>query len=264
MRRYNPRARGPALIVLHGWAAGSAFTAALASLLPEHPLLTVDLPGYGGSPPAPSEQIPDLLRACLPKGAFLMAWSLGTLYAIRACARHPAHFAGLITVCGSPRFPADRNWPGLAYGLLLKSRRHFTAARSARLVELFFGLQTRSRFNSGAVASFIRECWRAQPPVPYPVLKAGLDDLARLDCREDLAALTLPRLHLFGREDRIVPPAVAPALAGPLQYRIFAHSAHLPYVTEPEAFRRAVRDFVIGRAVSAPPPLKSDPAATVK
>jgi proline iminopeptidase len=73
-------------------------------------------------------------------------------------------------------------------------------------------------------------------------------DMARYDLNPEIAKFRLPVLVMTGRHDMNVAPVVAwkihQAIAGS-RLVIFERSGHLPFVEEPERFKREVEDFLL-------------------
>ena len=82
--------------------------------------------------------------------------------------------------------------------------------------------------------------------IPFEVLTAGIEMMAYADVREDFKHIKIPCLHLFGRKDRFVPCALAKNMNINKLHQtfIFEHSAHSPYLTEPDLFYEKVSAFL--------------------
>jgi pimeloyl-ACP methyl ester carboxylesterase len=239
-------ASGRPLAVTHGWAADSSFTSCIPALFPARRVILIDLPGYGRSAElAPAASDFDLtlklLSNTLPEECDLMCWSLSTLLGIALCAR--GMFKGrLITVCGSPRFPESPGNPGIKQRYCMKLRRFMTPKTARHLVGIFYAVQ-----RQGLGGERIAECMRNFRLPPCSVLKAGVDLMYAGDEREDFAAMPNRALHIFGRRDLLVPPqqAVIMARRSASSCIVMENSAHMPFITEPEAFSKAVDNFLI-------------------
>ncbi len=246
----HPQLPGRPLVVMHGWGTDSFFTSPIASLFPTRPVLLLDLPGYGinydlQQLSSDFEQSAAAVAEVLPQDCDLMAWSLSSLLAIKTCALsfRPVHT--LITICGTPRFPADPNWPGFPFKLVLKLKRFFTPERANHMLRLFFAAQCAQKTIAPQVQSFLREGGTLQHQHAFETLKSELENMAQIDERMDLKNLSIPCLHIFGAEDRLIPSALSSKLkTGPNRFcLVFEHSAHMPFLTEPERFVREVEYF---------------------
>ncbi len=237
-------------MVLHGWGTDSFFTSPIASLFPKRPVLLLDLPGYGCNYELSQlsvnfEETAEAVLASIPEDCDLMAWSLSSLLAIKICSLPQATIHALITVCGTPRFPADPNWPGFPFNLVLKLQRFFTPQRANHMLKLFFATQCSRKDIAPEVQSFLSEGSTLQHKHAYVSLKAELENLVLIDERMDLNNLKIPCLHIFGAQDRLVTCALAEYLkTGSDRFCLtFEHSAHMPFLTEPERFVREINHF---------------------
>ena len=77
------------------------------------------------------------------------------------------------------------------------------------------------------------------PAPDSAVLDAGLEMLRTVDLREEMKALTVPLLRLYGALDGLVPRKIVPLLdaAWPAsQSTIVEKAAHAPFISHPEVF----------------------------
>lgn len=251
-------AQGELIALTHGWAADSLFTHPIVSLLPRLRFLLLDMPGYGlsASLGAAAPSVTDsaaLLLNTLPAGCHLMSWSLSTLCAIKAAASDQSRkIRSLITVCGTPKFPKDGEWPGVPDRYIQKIRHYFVPGKAGHVLKLFFMMQGKSPLNDYKVQTFLRESFSLCHEPEFSVLRAGLDKMIETDLRESFFSLNIPSLHIFGRSDRLVSSDTAAKIAGHPHKAsvIFEHSAHMPYLTEPVKFAWWINKFLRGIARS--------------
>lgn len=237
---------GPLIAVTHGWAADSCFTRPIAELFPHHRVMLIDLPGYGKSAHlsdyAGFDETVALLRNTIPQGSVLMSWSLSTLYAIKLCALPENPVVKLITVCGAARFPDEPGNPGFAQRYIEKLRLYFREDRAEKLLRLFYSIQSQ-----GQCGELIREAFGAFRMPEFQVLYTGLQHMFYADEREDLKTLSLPMLRIFGQKDLLVPAAQSVLFQkdDTRESRVFFESAHLPFISEGEAFASVVNDWLL-------------------
>ena len=237
---------GKVLAVTHGWAADSEFTLPLAKLFPSFRVMLIDLPGYGLSASLANyakdfDSVANLISNTVPTHSVLMSLSLSTLYAIRACSLEKSSPSALITICGSPRFPDEDGNPGFNKRYINKLTNSFKAQNAQRLIKLFYAIQ-----GAGAGGDAIKASFAKFTIPPYEVLQNGIKHMTEGDERENLSKLSIPKLHLFGRQDLLVPAQQATFLANSknTDTHIFIKSAHLPFITEPKAFTQIVTNFL--------------------
>ena len=232
--------------VTHGWAADSEFTKSLIPLFPNFRIMLIDLPGYGRSAHLRDycqdlDTVATLIAHTVPENTVLMSWSLSTLYAIRACALYKEHFKALITVCGAPRFPDEEGNPGFNQRSIKKLNESFNERTFMRLVRLFYSVQGNS-----AGGRTIAECFARFKIPPFEVLNSGILHMLQGDERAELTTLSIPVLHIFGRNDLLVPATQQAVLnrAEKSSIYTFENSAHLPFITEPDIFKAVIGEFI--------------------
>lgn len=235
---------GTDLVVLHGWGLNASIWQSIAAPLAAHRRLhCVDLPGYGESPwpanqPITFDHLVELTAAALPPRCQLLGWSLGGLVATAIALRYPERVSQLITVASSPYFPATDQWPGIDPHVLNSFARQLSADFK-RTVERFLALQSLGSESAKADVKQIKEWLFSKPMASPEVLNAGLDMLASIDLRTDLARLEMPLLRIYGRLDSLVPVAVVAhidQLAPRSKSIIMPHCSHAPFVNQPDAF----------------------------
>jgi pimeloyl-[acyl-carrier protein] methyl ester esterase len=235
---------GTDLVVLHGWGLNANIWQAIAApLAAKRRLHCLDLPGYGESPwptgvAIEFDQLVELTAAALPPRCQLLGWSLGGLVATAIALRYPERVSHLITVASSPYFPATDNWPGIDSHVLNSFARQLSADFK-RTVERFLALQSLGSQTAKADVKQIKQWLFSKPMASQEVLNAGLDMLASVDLRAQLATLEMPLLRIYGRLDSLVPTAVishVDQLAPQSSAVIMPHCSHAPFVNQPEAF----------------------------
>lgn len=237
--------QGPVIAVTHGWAADSNFTASIPALFPQYRVMLIDLPGYGRSRDlgdyADFDDTVALLKNTIPQGAVLMSWSLSTLYALRLCSLPESPVSRLITVCGAARFPDEPDNPGFAQKYIEKLRLHFRPESAEKLLRLFYSIQSQ-----GQCGEVIREAFAKFRMPDFHVLYTGLQHMFYADERAALAGISIPTLRLYGQKDLLVPATQAALYTGRPgdTVRTFPDSAHLPFISESNAFAAAVNEFL--------------------
>lgn len=240
---------GLPLCLIHGWGCDSSFLRPVAAMFPQRDVLLIDLPGYGKSLHLEQalwsyQDCVQALCRTIPEKADVMAFSMGSLYAIRACALLQNKVSSLVTVCSSARFPSDPNWPGFNFDFFLKCQKLLNPRRCERVLRLFVKAQAMEHGN-GQDLHFLKE-QLAHAVVPsFKVLMHGIETAKFVDVREDLKNLKIPVLQLFGSKDKLVTSALNYAFRDNELRRsyIFAQSAHNPYLTEPETFAKVTGSF---------------------
>lgn len=250
------------LLLLHGGGPGatarSNWASALAELGEHVEALAPDMLGFGTTAhpdPGPEgmtawqvlrvEQVLALLDALGHAQVDVVGNSMGGSLALRLAAEAPERI-GRIVLMGSAGAPFA---PGPGLAALLGFYDDPTPERLRSVLEGFvFDLDAFGDVDAlvaarldQALAPDVRRSWAAMfagPPAP---------EALRVDA-DALAALPHPVLLLHGRDDRIVPPEASLWLLERLadaDLLLLGRCGHWIMLERPEAFRRAVLDFIV-------------------
>lgn len=245
------------LCLLHGWGMNAAVFESLSRQAGARPCTPLHLPGHGPAPvlaPLPRSRRTslaahwrDAVAARLPRGATLLAWSLGALIALLVALQHPARVRRLILVSATPCFTRRRGWTrGIAQDSFDDFCWRLAQDPAAALAE-FNGLQTFGDAHRREVQQALAAAMAAAP-APDPVaLKAGLELLRATDLRAQLHRIRAPTLVIHGARDPVVPHAAGLWLARAIRgarYVALPRAAHAPFLSEPPAFLRALDGFL--------------------
>ena len=250
--------RGPALMLLHGYAGTSRSLEALASALSDgHTTIRPDLPGHGRSAGAwrddghDFDQVLSRLVATLERSGHAQAdwigYSMGARLALGCAVRHPARVRSLVLIGGRA-------------GIADPGEREARRAADAALAD---------RIESGGVEAFV-DAWLAQPM--FATLRALGPEAVERQRQErlghDAAELAGSLRHLgpgaqpplFDRLGEVRVPVLL--VAGALDAPFVAHArelarrlpdarlceipdaGHAVHVERPDAVLSAVRDFL--------------------
>jgi pimeloyl-ACP methyl ester carboxylesterase len=218
-------AEGLTVLCLHGFSDNADGWRPLFGALESTDLnlVALDLPGFGDGPAVMARpagllpQICDFATAALAHYArrgpvILMGHSLGGRAALAAAARRPQDSAAVIALAPAPL--RLRSW----LRLVAAERRLLpVAARLVRhlpeqaVVARFIASYRSTFFDPAAVDPAVFEAYAAY--CDGPRVARYLEDLHRisgeLSAPLDLQSLTMPVDLLWGRDDRLVPPAAA-------------------------------------------------------
>lgn len=229
--------QGTPLVFFHGWGFDSQIWMSLVPKLEDaYRVILVDLPGFGLSSMMEWAAFKEQLLALLPEQFVLIGWSLGGLYATRLAIESPERIMALFNVTSSPRFIMDADWPGLSQSIFLKFYHNLSADLEGTLKD-FITLQANSK-----TFDYIPHNLPSQA-----ALEAGLNILDTWDLREDLKPFQTPTCFVFGRLDPITSVKTMDAmqvLFPQFKYLVFRKSAHMPFLSQPEAFIEALLGFI--------------------
>ena len=203
-----------------------------------------------------ADQIADLdaLRAHLGfEKIDLLGHSWGGYLVMAYAARHPERIAHLVILdSAAPRWQDTRflfadmfpetveRQQALAFDVTLRDKEAVAADLREYMSMLFVSPEKRDAFLA-LVSSFAYN---------QPINEALNADLARFDLNPELPGFRFPTLVGTGRYDFNVAPVIAwrihKAIPGS-RFVVFEHSGHLPFVEEPETFRRVLEEFLATR-----------------
>lgn len=244
-------AQAPELVLLHGWGLHSVcWDPIMPALLTQFQVTVIDLPGMGRSPLPGGEYtldylITQVLRVA-PERAHWMGWSLGGQVALALAARHPERVQSLTLVASNPSFVQRPDWPNaMPPGVLSTFQTTFEEEWDGTLIR-FLSLQCRGSATMKQDIRFLQEIVYLQGLPAREALRAGLQGLATWDLRPEWAQLTLPVHVMLGQQDLLVPVAVGAALQASrptASITVLPCSAHVPFLSEPEAFVSGAQVF---------------------
>jgi len=248
-------ADGPPLVLLHGWGGDARVWApVLPALCRSRQVITLELPGFGGSAPCGHwQQAVAAIAASLPPRCVLIGWSLGGMLAARVAAACPERVDSLVTLASNASFIARPDWPAAMAEPVFRAFRASFAANPVAALRQFQALEAKGDPREREVLRQLRGM--AASPQPQPWLQA-LDWLAELDNRELLAALPVPALHLFTAGDALVPAAAAKALGAlcpGARVEVLAGCGHAPHLSQPDGLAASILGFLAAPRAKAHP-----------
>ena len=247
--------RGPALLLVHGWAMhGGVFAPLVRALEATFNVITVDLPGHGGSRdsalPLALDPVADALAALIDaqssKHALVVGWSLGGLVATALAARHPDRVRGLAMVAASPRFVQGPDWPAGMDPRVFELFGEELGRDYRGTLDRFLMLEAQGSAHLREELRYLRDAVYARGEPAPRALQEGLGLLHDSDLRTTLPGLAMPSLWIAGRRDRLVSPQAmhaAAALAPRSRFQQYDHAGHAPFLTEPKAVAEALTAF---------------------
>ena len=244
---FEGRGRGtlPPVVILHGiGSAAVPFGPLIARLLPHvRSVIAPDFPGHGWSDPPRGPLTPevllevmvDVIDRTIHEPAIVSGNSLGGAVALRYARERPERTKGLVLLSPAGARMTDEeiedirrafHMPARADAISFISRIYH---RAPPLASLFAG-DVRARMQSAAVRDLLGSVRSDHHSTP-----------------EELAALSMPVLLVWGRSERLLPPTSLayfrehlPAHAQVLEPD---HVGHCPHFDEPSWAARRILDF---------------------
>ena len=234
------------LLMLHAFPLDSTmWNAQSEGLAGTLPVVTVDLPGFGGAPMADSEgwmdEAADRADAALSGTGIdrvvVCGLSMGGYVALAYARRHRDKLAGLIlanTRADGDDDAAKERRKGLAERL--RSEGNFLADSPPPLLSDGASAEVRER-----VSAIIRR------QEPEAIARASLAMAARADSRNDLAGIDVPTLVITSSADALISPDLSKEMAEAIpgaELKTIDGVGHLSNLEAPDTFNSLVRDFV--------------------
>lgn len=232
--------RNPPLVLVHGWGVHSGVWDDWLPLLETRFQVTrLDIPGFGRSSLLPDpytlETLAEQLIPCTPDRAIWLGWSLGGAVAAQMATANPDRVQGLFTLAHSPCFVAHPGWPAGMDRHTFEAFRQAVERNPAKTLQRFLMLQVQGDPSPKVRIGQLKRVLAQHPQnITREALLPALDLLGR-DYRALHAELSVPRLHLFGERDGLVPVvASAEWRDDQSDIEVIEGAAHVPFLSHPE------------------------------
>jgi pimeloyl-[acyl-carrier protein] methyl ester esterase len=252
---YADEGTGPAVILVHGWAAhGGFFSDLRARLARTHRVITPTLRGHvgseGGTKPLTVETLGEDIRTLIDALALAPVAALGWSMGAMALWSSGAPLKALVVEEMSPKIVNDDSWAfGLsgAYGAAnvettLSEIKADWPAYVSRLSARMFSNTTRTR-RPELITWASAEMAKADPVA----MAAFWRSMAAQDFRAALPGISAPVLAVHGGESQIYPAGATEFVAGASPHGasiVLAGAGHVPHLEAPDSFYEHVRDFL--------------------
>jgi pimeloyl-ACP methyl ester carboxylesterase len=235
----------PALVFLH-YFAGSArsWRHVVDELADANRCLSLDLPGFGRSPPLPDYSVRTMVQATTGAVAVLDSYilvghSMGGKLAMAYALARPRGLKGLVLVAPSPPTPEPMDESERSRLLA----RHGDRASAERIVRNI----TRHPLPAEDIETCIEDNLATCPKAWRWWLEAG----SREDFASEMGRIDCPVLVLAGGGDPVIPPHVATSEVASrirgAEYREIPGSGHLLPFEAPQEVSRAIGSFALQR-----------------
>jgi pimeloyl-ACP methyl ester carboxylesterase len=243
---------GPPLVLLHAFPLDATmWDALLPALTRVARVVTVDLPGFGASPPAagpPSmDACADAVAAVLDElgapRAVLVGCSMGGYVALATACRHPGRLAGLGLV--DTKAEADGEQARANRERIAQAVTGEAGGRALLpMLETLLGPDTLAHRLD--VVERLRALLLAAPPSAVAWAQRAM--AGRRDSTDLLAGLAVPAAVVVGADDAVTGPALAGAMAGALPDAVLTvvpRCGHLSPIEQPDAVAAALVNLIV-------------------
>ena len=170
----------------------------------------------------------------IPPKSTIIGWSLGGLFAIKLATLFPAKVNKLVLIATTPCFRAGSNWPGIT-----KAQQDI-----AFLTEHFL------RLVSYPNKSTVIKCWLKQNLAnikqQQDLWREYLKILFNSDLRNDYSAISMPILHILGKQDAIIKTNInnLASINNKAQIITIKRAGHALFLTHREIFMQIIKEFL--------------------
>lgn len=240
------------IVLIHGWGLHAiVFDDIVPALLQRFRVTVVDLPGMGQSPlpkdPYTLAFLADQVASVMPERAHLLGWSLGGLVALQLALAYPERVRSVVTVATTPRFTASADWPAAMKPEIFDAFEQMCREDYEGTLVRFLALNCKDSETMRTDVARLKEILYFCGLPAQRALREGLAILRDADLRGSLKTLAMPLLMVFGERDNIVPATVMapikPLLNERAELALIEQVAHVPFLSTPDTFTRAVYDF---------------------
>ncbi|NTU85907.1 MAG: alpha/beta fold hydrolase, partial [Chloroflexales bacterium] len=256
--------RGRLLLMLHGWSSSwYALSPMMAVLSDRYRCISVDLPGYGESPPLPrrasipayADLMAGLIRQLSPGlPAFVMGHSMGGMTALTMALRHREVIERMVLLCPtvsgrlsfwinafiSPITMLERSPVG--GGIVARLEPYMLSVTDRLMRPASFAQRT-----GISEADYHRLRADARRPGQGRIRAECFWAMRENNLEERLDQVSVPSLVIWGMEDNTVPLRDASLVADKwpvAELRVLPKAGHWPQFETPEITRRYVRSFL--------------------
>jgi pimeloyl-ACP methyl ester carboxylesterase len=207
----------------------------LASALPAEGVRTID--DY-------ARDVGGLLEALRVDSAVIGGLSMGGYVTFELFRQAPSLFSGVILADTRPQADSEEGRVSRMRMRELLAREGVNAIADQMIPKLLTGRTIRDRPD---VAARVRAIIESNPP---RVVDAALDAMMRrADSSADLPRISCATLVMVGDQDAVTPPAEADAMHRAIERSVLVtlpDAGHLSNLEQPDAFSRALADFLLG------------------
>lgn len=239
----------PPLVLLHCVGADSGMWAPqMAAFRAKRRVIAIDLPGHGDSSEIPAEpsmasfadRVAETLDALRIERCDMVGLSLGGMVAAAFALRYPQRLSRM-AICDA-RLDAPKDYVALWDALIARAESEGMQAIAEAMTERWFGAAVGAADPEDVAA--IRRTLRRGPVEGFTRAAKALQGL---DMLSKAAQISAPTLLLVGQQDGVLPQAMADLeLAMPrAELHVLPNAGHLSNIDQPDAFGRAVLDFVV-------------------
>ncbi|HJZ56780.1 MAG TPA: alpha/beta fold hydrolase [Gemmataceae bacterium] len=247
---YTDSSDGPTVVLLHAFPLDrEMWQPQLVPLGGKARVLALDLPGFGGSSPAPftvdsaADLVADLLKKPGVSGRVVVGGlSMGGYVAMAFARRHADQLAGLI-LADTKSEPDDEAGKQNRDKMIALAKEQGVTVVVEQMIPRLLSEDTRAK--RPEVVETVRRIASRQSVEGVVNALAALRD--RPDATAGLDNVAVPTLVLVGEHDAVTPPLAASAIGARIwgsKVVVIPAAGHLSNLENPDAFNAAVLEFL--------------------
>ncbi len=242
MTNYQKIGNGKTVVFLHGWGDSAKTFEALINILPKkYEILTLDLPGFGGS------QLPEQAWGLENYADFVAAWlkKIG-VSKVNTIVAHSNGGSIAIKGLSNGKIEADKLVLIASAGVRnkQKARKQLLkiAAKGGKAATFFLPPTAKKRIRGRFYKTI------GSDATLLPQLEETFRKVVSEDVQADAAKLKLPTLLIYGDSDKKTPLGHGKLLAGAIvnsQLVPIADAGHFAHQEQPQQIAELIEDFII-------------------
>ncbi len=250
---------GPPIVLVHGLAGcWQNWLENIPELARHHRVLALDLPGFGHSPMPPWEisveshgrLLHDFCEALGVSDAALVGNSMGGFISAEAVIQEPARFSKLVLVSAA----------GISHAAAIRGPAISAARMSVVLTPYALGFQEQALKRTGLRFQMMRQVFYNPMKLRYELLYEfihsgpgtdgflpAVQGMTGYDFLDRLEEIEIPTWIMWGRNDRVIPPADSKGYGDRLRNShtsIYDKTGHCAMAERPVRFNRELARFV--------------------
>lgn len=250
---YDEAGAGLPVIFIHGYPLDrSIWAAQISGLADAAHVISLDLPGHGGSQPAAEPTTMEFFAARvaafldakkIDRPVVLCGLSMGGYVSMAFARLYPQRLAGLIFTATRAAPDSEEARQNRTKSIETVQKEGSAPVVSGMLPKL---VSPATPQQQPALVDAIKHIMQGVPPATVMADLAGLRD--RSDSRPTLKELHLPVCFIHGADDQIIPPKEAEemhAMVPGSTLEIIPAAGHLLNMEQPEQFNSIVRKFLL-------------------
>lgn len=238
---YEESGKGPGVLLLHGWGqTGKTYKSLMAELSANYRVITLDLPGFGGS------QRPGEDWDISHYAAFVQSF-LSKIKADHVEALIGHSFGGRIALKGVATgvLRAERliliNTAGVRHSQSARNTAFWVVAKLGKVITTLPGLRSLRR----GLRQKLYQTAGSDDYVTAGNMKGIFSKVIAEDLQTDAASITIPTLLIWGEDDKDTPLADGQKLHEQIEnsrLEVLVDAGHFSYIDQPDKVLRLIKE----------------------